>query len=94
LPPTCIRNVRAVHRLHGRHDRLPRLLARRVDRDVAQRVRVLDGEQVDRADGRAGLADRGRHAAEHAGAVGDSDAQDERELGGGGRRHAPPGCYA
>ena len=40
-----------------------------VDGDVAQRVPVVERDQVDGADRAAGLADRGGDPAEHAGAV-------------------------
>jgi hypothetical protein len=71
----------AVDGADGVEDPVPVLQAGRVDRDVAQRVRVLDRQKVDRPDGAAGVADRGRHAAEHARPVGDLDPDRERVLG-------------
>ena len=65
---------------------LVRLVAR-VDREVAQDVVAVGLDEHDVADRAAGLADRGRDAAEHARAVVDPHAQREGVLGGGGLRH-------
>ena len=79
----------AVDRADGVGDRRSTWsVAGRVDGHVAQRVEVVDRDQVDRADRPARLADRGRDAAEHARPVVDPHAQDEGELGGSGHRPA------
>jgi hypothetical protein len=82
-------HLRAVDPLDGRDHRIAVLLAGRVDRDVAHRVRVVDRDQVDEADRRPGLTDRTRHAAQHPGPVGDPDAQYEGELSTRRSRHDP-----
>ena len=64
-----------------RGDLVAVLLAGGVDRDVAQRVRVVDGDQVDGPDRAAGGADRARDAPEHARPVRDPDPHDDRVLG-------------
>jgi hypothetical protein len=64
-------------------DGFPVRLAGGVDGDVAKRVRIVDRDQVDRADRAAGLADRAGDAAEHAGTMGDADPEDEGVLRGG-----------
>ena len=85
---TCGRSSRRPRRPRRRRPRatiaVAVLLAAGVDRDVAQRVLVVERDQVDGADRAAGLADRGGDPAEHAGAVRDPHAQDERVLRGCG----------
>ena len=78
--------VDAVHRAH---DVVAVRLAAGVDRDVAHRVAVGELDEVDRADLRAGLADRAGDPAEHAGPVGQAHPQDQRvlRLRGLGLRH-------
>ena len=75
------RDLGAVDASGGGDDLLRVVGPRSVDRHVAQRVRVVDRDQVDRAERPAGLAYRGRDPAQHAGPVVDPHAQDERELG-------------
>ena len=58
-------------------DRLAVLEPGRVDGDVAQRVGVVEVDQVYGADRPSGLADRARYEPQHAGLVGDSDADDQ-----------------
>ena len=82
-----VHRARAVDRVDRLADLLRVLLARGLDRDVAQRVAALEPDQVYRADAPAGLADGRGDAAEHAGAVVDLDAEDDRVLGGN-RGHA------
>src|SRR3954470_22525021 len=81
LPPTCIWNVRSViSTVHGLADLRRVLLARGLDRDVAQRVAALDRHQVYGADAPSGFADGGGDQAEHAGPVVDLHAEDDRVL--------------
>src|SRR5205814_680434 len=69
-------------------DRVPLLGPAGIDRDVAQRVGVVDPDEVDRADGPAGGADRAGHQPEHPGLVLDLDADRQRVLGGRRGGHA------
>ena len=63
------------------------LVAGGVDGDVAQRVAALERDEVDGADRAAGVADRARDLAEHAGAVVDLDAERQGVLGRGRAGH-------
>ena len=85
-------HLRAGDLADGVGDRAYVVLPGCVDGHVAQRVRVIDRDEVDRADRPAGLTDRGRDPAEHPRPVVDPNTQDERELGGRGQRHRPLGC--
>ena len=67
------------------------LVARGVDGDVAQRVAALERDEVDGADRAAGVADRARDLAEHAGAVVDLDADRQGVLCGGRAGHVGAG---
>ena len=78
---------RAVDRVDGGDDRAAMLVARRVDGDVAQRVAALERDEVDGADRAAGVPDRARDLAEHAGPVVDLDAERQGVLGGGRAGH-------
>ena len=78
---------RAVDRVDGGDDLRAVLVAGGVDGDVAQRVAAVEADQVDGADRAAGVADRARDLAEHAGAVVDLDADRQGVLGGGRSRH-------
>ena len=57
------------------------LVARGVDRDVAQRVAAFERDEVDGADRGAGRPDRAGDLAEHPRPVVDLDPQGERVLG-------------
>ena len=72
--------LRALDLVDGLADLRRVLLARGLDRDVAQRVAALDRHQVYGADAPAGFADGGGDQAEHAGPVVDLHAEDDRIL--------------
>jgi hypothetical protein len=76
-----VENLGALDRVDGLDDRVRVIGAGGVDRHVAQRVLVVDRDQVDRPDRPTRLADRRRDAAEHPRPVVDPHPQEERELG-------------
>jgi hypothetical protein len=80
-------HLRALDRVDRGHDRAAVLVARRVDGDVPERVAALERHEVDGADRAAGVADRARDLAEHAGPVVDLYTQRQRVLGRGRAGH-------
>jgi hypothetical protein len=83
----AVEHLGALDGVHRRGHLAQVLLARRVDRDVAQRVAVVEVDEVDRADRAPRRADRRGDVAQHPRAVRDAHAQDYGELSGGGARH-------
>ena len=68
-PVGDVLDLDARQRAHGRDDRLDVVGARRVDRDVADLLALLDADEVDRAEVAAGVADRAGEVGERAGPV-------------------------
>ena len=75
-----VEHVRAGDRVDRLAQARPVVRGARLDGDVADRVAVLDLDQVDRADRPAGVSDRARHLAEHARPVIDLDPEGEAVL--------------
>ena len=76
-----VEHARAVDRVDGVGEPRPVRGVGGLDRDVADRVRALDLDEVDRADRAAGRADGAGHLAEHPGPMVDLDPEVEAVLG-------------
>jgi len=67
--------------VHGGDDLLDVVGARRIDRDVANLLSLLDPDEIDRAEAAARVADCASEVGERARAVGEMNAQRGAERG-------------